>query len=128
MSINNPYEKYKNNAIFTATKEELTLMLYDGALKYCNQAIDAIENKNIQNAHNLILKVEEIIDEFKATLNYKYEISKNFNSLYEYMYRRLTEANATKNKEILFEVRDLLREFRDTWKEAMKKAKQESRV
>ncbi|MCL2565460.1 MAG: flagellar export chaperone FliS [Defluviitaleaceae bacterium] len=121
----NPYEKYTNNSIFTASPEELTLKLYEGALKFCNQAITAVENNEYEKANELILKVQAIIREFQVTLNRSYEISEGFASLYAYMHERLITANIKKDLEILGEVRDLLRNFRDMWKEAMLLAKQQ---
>lgn len=121
--MNNPYAKYKESSTSTASKEDLTLMLYDGALKFCNQAIVAIDNKDFMKANTLIIKVQDIIEEFQITLNRKYEISNEFAVLYEYMFRRLIEANIKKDVAILEEMRDLLREFRDMWKEAMLLAK-----
>ncbi len=123
MPAPNPYNKYRQNSVLTSSKEDLTLMLYEGALKFCNQAIIAIENQEIENAHNLIVKVQQIIREFQLTLNRNYEVSKNFDMMYEYIYRRLIDANTTKSKKILMEVRDLIREFRDMWKSAMLEGK-----
>ena len=122
--MHNPYETYKNNAIHTASKEELTLMLYEGALKFCNQAIVAIENDNVTGAHDLIVKVQNIIREFQITLDHRYDISAQLNALYDYIYQRLVEANFKKDVEILNEVRDLLRGFRDTWRDAIKLSRQ----
>ena len=124
----NLYDKYKNNAVHTATKEDLTLMLYEGALKFCNQAIVAVENKDYIKANELILRSQDIIREFQITLNKSMEISKYFDSMYDYMHRRLIDANVKKDVEILGEVRDLLREFRDMWKDAMKLSRQQSNV
>jgi flagellar protein FliS len=124
MPTQNPYDKYKNNTVYTATKEELTLMLYDGALKFCNQAIVAVESKDFMKANELIIRVQDIIREFQVTLNRSVEISKYFDSMYDYMYARLLDANIKKDIEILTEVRDLVREFRDMWKDAMKLARQ----
>ena len=118
--MNNPYEAYKNNTVFTATKEELTLMLYDGAVKFCNQAMVALEKKDYGKTNEMMLKVQSIIQEFQLTLDNKYEISTQLNLLYDYLYNRLVEANMKKDLEILTEVRDHLRSLRDTWKEAMK--------
>jgi flagellar protein FliS len=115
----NPYDKYLENRITTATKEELTLMLYDGALKFCNQAIAAVDAKEIEKAGSLIIRVENIIREFQLTLDRKYDVTQNLDMLYEYMHRRLVEANISKDKEILEEIQFLLREFRDMWKTAM---------
>jgi len=120
----NPYLKIEDNAIYTASKEELTLMLYDGALKFMNQAIDAVEKEDFTKAHNLVIRVEDIIREFQITLDFKYEISNQLNSLYDYMHRRLIEANMQKDAGIMKEIRDMIRDFRDTWKKAMSAARQ----
>lgn len=120
---NNPYLKVKENAIYTATPEELTLMLYEGALKFANQALIMLEKKDFQETNRLIQRVKDIIREFQTTLNMKYEISEQLFQLYEYIYRRLTEANIKKDKEILTEVISHLRKLRDTWKQTIKLAK-----
>ena len=124
MPVANPYEKMIDNVVMTASKEELTLMLYEGAIKFCNQAIQAIGKKDLSKAHELIIRVEDIIREFQITLDRQYEIAKYFDAMYDYMYRRLVDANFEKDASIVEEVRDLIREFRDTWKEAMKVSKQ----
>lgn len=124
--MQNPYEKYRSNAVFTAPKEELTLMLYEGALKFCNQAMVAMEQKDYHKTNDLICKVQDIIREFQVTLDMKHSISKQLNTLYDYIHHRLVEANLKKDPEILNDVREYLRGLRDTWKEAMKLAKQGS--
>ena len=113
------YAAYANNKILTASPAELTLMLYEGSIKFCNIAIDAIERKDISKAHNNIVKVENIIEEFQATLNHKYPVAKDFESVYAYLQQRLVEANIKKDKEILEEVLEHLRGMRDTWKEVI---------
>jgi flagellar protein FliS len=123
MAVANPYNRMLETKVMTATKEELTLMLYDGALKFCNQAIIAIEKKEPSKAHSLIVRVEDIIREFQITLNRDYDISAQLDTLYDYIYRRLVDANVQKSIDILSEVRDLIRDFRDMWKEAMTLAK-----
>jgi len=124
MSINNPYDKYRINAVNTATPEELTLMLYNGALKFCNQAMAAFEEKDYIKANRLVQRVEDIIREFQITLNRKYEISEQLDMMYDYIYRCLVKANINKSTELLEEAMGLIRTMRDTWKEAMKLAKQ----
>ena len=110
--------------IETASKEELTLMLYEGGIKFLNQAIIALEKEDIVKANNLIQRAEDIVREFQITLDHQYEeISKPLDALYDYMHRRLVEANLQKDVEILNEVLGMFREMRDTWKEAMKLAK-----
>ncbi len=122
MPAKNPYAQYNNNKIMTASPQELTLMLYDGAIKFNNIAIAAIEEKDIQKAHTNIMKVQRIIEEFQMTLDFKYEVANDFNNVYNYLMTRLREANMTKDKEILEEVSTHLHTMRDTWKEAMKLA------
>ena len=119
MIANKGYAAYANNKITTASPAELTLMLYDGAIKFCNIAIVAIEEKDINKAHQNIMKVENIIQEFQATLNHKYPVSKDFDNVYSYLLRRLIQANTKKDAEILQEVLGHLRTMRDTWKEVM---------
>ena len=120
---NNPYAKIKENSINTATPEELTLMLYNGAIKFANQAIISIEKKDYMAANKSIQKTKDIIREFQITLDMKYDISHELYAAYDYMHRRLTEANMKKDLEIMNEVLEYLRLFRDTWKEAMKVAR-----
>lgn len=120
------YNAYQHNKIATASPADLTLMLYEGAIKFCNIAIVGIEQKNIQKAHDNIKRVEDIIVEFRSTLDFKYEVAKDFDNVYEYLFDRLVEANIKKDKEILEEVLGHLRGMRDTWKEVMVKAKQKS--
>jgi len=116
----NPYAQYGQNKILTASPAELTLMLYDGAIKFCNIAIMGIEQNDVSKAHNNIMKVQKIIEEFQLTLNFKYEIANDFNNVYNYIMKRLREANMTKDKAILEEVLEHLHTMRDTWKEVMR--------
>ena len=120
MAVNNPYAAYQNSKIMTASPAELILMLYDGAIKFSNIAVAAIENKDIEKAHNNIIKTERIILEFRASLDPKYPVSKDFDVVYEYLIRRLHEANIKKDAEIMEEVLKHLRTMRDTWKEVMR--------
>lgn len=122
MLKNNAYSAYATNKILTATPAELTLMLYEGAIKFCNIAVKAIEEKDIEKAHMNIVKVEKIIEEFQATLNHKYAVAEDFNNVYNYINERLVLANMKKDKEILEEVLKHLRTMRDTWKEVMRLA------
>ena len=121
----NPYYKMLEDKVMTATPEELTLMLYEGGIKFLNKAIIAVEKKDITAAHAAILRVQDIIREFQLTLDHKYPISQDLDALYDYMHRRMVDANVSKDKDldILNEVLGMFREFRDTWKEAMKLAK-----
>ena len=122
MVQNQAYAAYNNSKILTASPAELTLMLYDGAIKFTNIAIMAIEKHDIEKAHNNIVKTERIILEFQATLDDKYPVAKDFDEVYSYLLRRLRQANIKKDKDILEEVLKHLRTMRDTWKEVMRTA------
>ena len=115
---------YKDNRILTASPAELTLMLYEGAIKFCNIAIMAIEKNDIEKANLNIIKAERIIAELRATLDFKYASANQFELVYEYIYRRLIEGNIKKDKEIINEALGYIREMRDAWIEVMKVAKQ----
>ena len=122
MLANQGYAAYANNKIMTASPAELTLMLYEGAIKFANLAIAGMETNDIEKAHTNIIKVERIIEEFQSTLDHKYPVAKDFDEVYNYLMMRLREANLKKDKEIMEEVLKHLRWLRDTWKEVMKTA------
>lgn len=115
----NAYAAYNNSKIMTASPAELTLMLYDGAIKFCNIAIAAIGKNDVEKAHNNIMKTERILIEFQTSLDHKYPVAKDFDQVYTYLISRLRDANLKKDPEILEEVLKHLRTMRDTWKEVM---------
>ena len=122
MPLPNAYAAYNRNKVLTASPAELTLMLYDGAIKFCNFAIAGLESKDIEKEHNNIIKTQKIIEEFLRTLDEKYPVYKDFENVYNYLMGRLQEANVHKDKAILEEVLTHLRGMRDTWKEVMRQA------
>ena len=113
MPLPNAYAQYNNSKILTATPAELTLMLYEGAIKFCNVALTAVEQKDIPKAHNNI-------EHFRMTLDMKYPVAKDFDRVYIYLEQRLVDANVKKDAEILKEILEHLRSMRDTWKEVMR--------
>ncbi len=117
---NNPYAQYQNSRILTASPAELTLMLYEGAIKFGNMAVMAMQQKDIEKAHVNLKKVQRIVAEFRATLDMKYPVAQDFDRIYVYLEQRMTEANLTKDPEIMEEVVKHLRSMRDTWKEVMR--------
>jgi flagellar secretion chaperone FliS len=119
MAINNPLQSYQQNAVNTASPGELTLMLYNGCLKFILIAKNGILEKNIQVKNTNIQKAQKIIQELMVTLNMELEVSKNMMSLYDYLNRRLIEANIKNDATILDEVEEFIIEFRDTWKQAI---------
>ena len=121
--MNSGYDHYRENSAITAQPEELTLMLYNGLVKFIMKAQYAISKKDMQAAHTNIIKSQNIVQEFMATLDQKYEVAASLLLLYDYMNRRLVEANIHKSTEILEEVLDFAKQLRDTWDQAMKLAK-----
>lgn len=120
MALPQAYAQYKNSRILTASPAELTLMLYDGAIKFGNIASTAIDEKDIEKANYNLKRVGNIIDYLRQTLDMKYPIAQDFENIYSYLSRRVVEANIKKDKEIVEEVLTHLRSVRDTWKEVMK--------
>ncbi|CDA67768.1 MAG: flagellar export chaperone FliS [Lachnospiraceae bacterium] len=120
MALPNAYAQYSNNKVLTASPAELVLMLYDGAIKFCNIAVVAIDAKDIPKAHTNIIKAQKIIDHLRITLDMSYPVAQDFDNIYAYVAKRLVEANVSKDKEILEEVCTHLRSVRDTWKEVMR--------
>ena len=120
MALPNAYSQYNNNKVLTASPGELTLMLYEGAIKFCNIAEIAVEQKDIERAHVNIVKVQKIIDYLRQTLDMKYPVAEDFERIYTYLSNRLIEANLKKDKAILEEINMHLHSVRDTWKEVMR--------
>ncbi|SKB67275.1 flagellar protein FliS [Acetoanaerobium noterae] len=119
MAMNNPYAKYKEQSVTTATPEELTLMLYNGCIKFINLAEVYIEEKDYEKSNLNIQKAQDIIQELNITLNMDYEISQNLRQLYTFINEKLLDANIKKDKQALFDAKEIVSELRDTWKEAM---------
>ena len=111
---------YQKNAIMTASKAELTLMLYDGAIKFCNIALSGFEKKEYEKINTNLKKAQAIFTEFRATLDCKYPVWEDFERVYDYIYRCLIDANIHKDEEKLQEALKYIREMRDTWKEVMR--------
>ncbi len=120
MAVTNPYQAYQQNSVTTASPGDLTLMLYNGCLKFILQAKKAIELKKIEDKNTNIQKAQKIIQELMVTLNMEFQVSQSLMPLYDYMNRRLVEANIKNDIRILNEVEEMVTEFRDTWKEAIK--------
>ena len=124
MPARNPFAEYTTNKILTASPAEVTLMLYEGAIKFCNIAIVSIEHGEIEKAHLNIKKTQLIIEEFRNTLDHKYPVAEDFDRIYVYLLQRLLQANIKKDTAILEEVNTHLRSVRDTWKEVMRQNNQ----
>lgn len=118
--MNNPYQKYSNAQAMTAAPGELTLMLYNGAIRFLKQALTAMEQKQIEQTNKYLLKAQDIVSELMATLNMDYPISKNMMALYDFMNHSLIQANLSKESKPVHDVIGLLEDLRDTWSEVLK--------
>lgn len=121
----NALNQYKQNTVFSATPEELTLMLYDGVIKFMNIGKHHIENKNISRAHEALIRAQDIIIELNASLDMEYEVSENLRALYDFILNKLIDANIQKDINLIDEALDLVTDMRDTWKEAMGQVKKQ---
>lgn len=123
MALPNAYAQYNNSKIMTASPAELTLLLYEGAIKFGNIAIVKMEQKDIEGAHKNIVKVEKIIDYLRETLDMKYAVAEDFERIYSYLSKRIVDSMVSKDPKDMEEVVMHLRSVRDNWKEVMKRAK-----
>ncbi len=123
MVLRNPYQTYQRQAVTTSSPEELTLMLYQGMVKFIRLSKMALQNNNMQECHRNNLKAQDILNELMVTLNKEYAVADSLLPMYDYMNRRLIEANLKKNIEILEEVEGFAAELTETWSTAMKLTK-----
>lgn len=114
---------YKQNTVLTATPEELTLMLYEGAIKFMKIAKYSIENKDLERAHSSLIRAQDIILELNYSLDMNYEISNDFRSLYDFIHEKLVDANINKEIQPIDETLEIAEEMKETWKEVMKQIK-----
>lgn len=121
-------EAYKRQQVMTATPEALTLMLYNGALRFMTEGIEAIRNKDYEKTNTSLIKAQNIISEFRMTLKMEYEISHQLLPLYNYVYDCLVEANMKSSVEKVEEAKEIITELRNTWNEAIKIARKEKGV
>ncbi|WP_050606978.1 flagellar export chaperone FliS [Clostridium niameyense] len=121
----NAYNIYKNNSVNFASKEQLLLMLLDGTVKFSKRARQAILDKDIPKAHENLVKTQNIYYELMTTLDVQKggDWTKRIMSLYDYIVRRLTDANLKKDVKIMDEVIPLIEEIRNMWNEAYKLSK-----
>lgn len=126
MAMNNAYATYKQNSVTQSSPAELTLMLYNGALKFVKLARKGIQENNISLKNENIQKTQNIIQELMVTLNMDIEVSHNIMRMYDYMMRQLIQANVKNDLQLLEEVEGYLVEFRDTWKEVIQQTRQKN--
>ncbi|WP_282154556.1 flagellar export chaperone FliS [Cytobacillus gottheilii] len=123
MAVKNPYQKYQQTSVNTASPAELSLMLYNGCLKFMSQAKQAIEQKNIEKKNEYIQRAQMIIQEFMVTLNRDVAMSEDLMRLYDFIFRKLVDANTHSDLTALKEAEEMVLDLRNTWKEMMQNQK-----
>lgn len=119
MAINNPYATYQNNSVTTSTPGELTLMLYNGCLKFIEQAKRELAAENIEGKNTAVQKAQAIISELMLTLDKSVPVSENMLILYEFANSRLVDGNIKNDPALFEEAAGIITEFRDTWKQVI---------
>ena len=125
MATNNPYQTYQQNSVNQSTPGELTLMLYNGCLKFLNQAKKGIETKDNEMKNKNIQKAQNILRELMVTLDQSQPVAQTMLPLYEYMLHLLVEANIHNDVAKIDEVIGYTTEFRDTWKQVIQLNRQQ---
>ncbi len=125
--MNQYIKQYKKSSIETASKEQILIMLYDGAIQFLNKAKIAINNREIENAHNNLIAAQNILQEFIDSMDREVapQLAENLISLYEYFIRRLIQANIKKQIEPIDEVLKYLKSLKATWEQAIVLAQKE---
>jgi flagellar protein FliS len=127
MQRNNPWQSYRKVATQTASPGQLVLMLYEGAIRFLEKSLTGFVHEDPLEfnltVNNNVLRAQAIISEMNGVLNMEAggEISANFRRLYDYLNRRLQEANVKKQKEPIEEVLMRLRVLRDSWAEMLQR-------
>lgn len=120
----NGYNVYKSNSVNYASKEQLLLMLVEGAVKFTKVGRQAIVDRDVQKAHNSLVRVQDIFVELMSTLDRSAgDWAEKLFSVYAYIKDKLFEANIKKSVEIIDEILPLIESIRDTWTEAYKLSK-----
>ncbi len=112
-------ELYNRNQILTASPAELTMMLYNGAIKFCNMAKKCMEDKDIEGANTYVQRARKIIVEFRNNLDFTYEVAKDFDRVYEFIYYTLVDANVKKDPELVDLALYHIKEMKDAWQQVM---------
>lgn len=128
MNTNDAANAYKTQQIMTASPEMLTLMLYNGAIRFINENMQAVEERKPEKAYKANERARNIINELSTSLDMSYDISKDLFEMYQFMMRNLYMANINQDKDKLEEIKTMVQEIRDAWAQAMKQVKSSQAV
>jgi len=125
--MNQYVKQYQKSSIETASREQILIMLYDGAIQFLNKAKVAMQNKEYEAIHNNLMGAQNIIQEFINSMDREVapQLAENLISLYEYFIRRLVQANMKRQMEPIDEVLKYLKSLKATWEQAIVLAQKE---
>lgn len=125
--MNQYVKQYQKSSIETASREQILIMLYDGAIQFLNKAKVAMQNKDYEAIHNNLIGAQNIIQEFINSMDREVapQLAENLISLYEYFLRRLVQANMKRQMEPIDEVLKYLKSLKATWEQAIVLAQKE---
>ena len=125
--MNQYVKQYQKSSIETASREQILIMLYDGAIQFLNKAKLAMQNKEFEAIHNNLMSAQNIIQEFINSMDREVapQLAENLISLYEYFLRRLVQANMKRQVEPIDEVLKYLKSLKATWEQAIILAQKE---
>lgn len=121
----NPYEQYKKQSVMTMTQGEMLTKLYEEIIKQLNGAILYIDEKSVSKANEALQKSQKILNYLKATLDHKYQISENLDSLYDFFIQEIVQSNIKKEIKPIQEILPMIEELRDTFIEADRLARKQ---
>jgi flagellar protein FliS len=126
--MSEPGQEYLRDVVLSAPPEKLQLMLYDGAIRFCRQARDAISSNDIEGSYNLLTRAQNIVLEMQNALRPEVDpaLCDRMSSLYNFVYRRLVDANVNKDMAALDEALRLLEYQRETWVMLLEKLAEEN--
>jgi len=126
--MNQYVKQYQKSSIETASREQILIMLYDGAIQFLNKARVAMQNKEHEAIHNNLIGAQNIIQEFINSMDREIapQLAENLISLYEYFIRRLVQANMKRQIEPIDEVLKYLKSLKATWEQAIILAQKEA--
>ena len=126
--MNQYVKQYQKSSIETASREQILIMLYDGAIQFLNKARVAMQNKEIEATNDNLIKAQYIIQEFINSMDREVapQLAENLISLYEYFIRRLIQANMKRQIEPIDEVLKYLKSLKATWEQAIILAQKEA--
>ena len=123
----NSSNEYLKNAVMSASQEQLTLMLYDGAIRFATQGRDALAKGDFETSCEKLIRAQKIVLELRNGLRFEVNaaLCEQMAGLYSFIYNRLVDANVKRSLTLIDEALKILRHQRETWQLLMDKVRSE---